>query len=94
MIRPDVDRARSRPQAKKPASFLIECERAGFGQLKLELRARPGTASAAGEFKTSATAVMLRSPHAAQSAGARPPIAWTVMQVWEASPPAGVEALE
>lgn len=60
-----------------------------------ELRARPGRAARTAHLSVSALTVQIRSPQRpGYGRGKLPPIACTVVRVWEAEPPAGVDALE
>jgi hypothetical protein len=70
-------------------------EQAALGQYDLELRARPGQAARVAALQISAVAVWLRAPQRpGRGAGDLPPVRTTVVRVWEAAPPPGVEALE
>jgi hypothetical protein len=60
-----------------------------------ELRARPGQASRTAQLSVSAVWVQIRSPQRpGYGRGKLPPITCTAVRVWEAKPPAGVDALE
>jgi hypothetical protein len=96
IIRASADRALA-PVAGQGAGKLFETARssASLGQLELELRARPGQAARKVRLEVSITAVILRAPQVAgHGPGARPPIACSVVRVWEPRPPAGVKPLE
>jgi len=76
---------------------LFETARAqtALGEFGLELRARPGQAQRTARLSLSASRVCLRAPQRPGSAaGQLAPLPCTVVRVWEAEPPAGVEPLE
>lgn len=96
VVRAAQDRALVDVQGK-PAGRLFGTARsqASLGEFKLELRARPGQAARTASLSVSATHVRLRAPYRPGSGvGKLPPIECTVVRVWEANPPAGVEPLE
>jgi hypothetical protein len=66
-----------------------------LGEYAVELRARPKQAARTALVSVSTCAVMIRAPQRPGGApGTRPPIATSVVRVWEATPPGGVEPLE
>lgn len=66
-----------------------------LGAFNLVLRARPGQAARTARLSVSASQVRLRSPwRPGHGRGTLPAHACTVVRVWEADPPAGVEPLE
>jgi len=80
-----------------PAGHLFATAREGpsLGEFNLELRARPGQAQRTARLSLSTTRVRLRSPYRpGHGVGKLRPIECTVVRVWEANPPAGVEPLE
>jgi hypothetical protein len=96
IVRASADRALA-PVAGQGTGKLFETARrsASLGQLELELRARPGQAARKVGLEVSITPVILRAPQVAgHGPGARPPIACSVVRVWEPDPPAGVKPLE
>ena len=96
IVRANADRALA-PVAGQGAGKLFETARgsASLGQLELELRARPGQAARKVRLEVSVTPVILRSPQVAgHGPGTRPPLACSVVRVWEPHPPAGVKPLE
>lgn len=75
--------------------FAIAREQPSLGEFNLELRARPGQAARTVCLNLSATRVCARSPwRPGHGVGKLRPIECTVVRVWEANPPAGVEPLE
>jgi hypothetical protein len=84
-------------EAGARAGKLFEVARglSALGEFELFLRARPGQPKRTARLSLAATKVRLSSPQRpGHGAGAQPPIACTVVRVWEAEPPAGVEPLE
>lgn len=80
-----------------PAGKLFAVARAStsLGTLTIELRTRPGQAARTAARQLSVTPVQLRAPQAlAYGCGQRPPVACTVVRVWEAAPPADGKPLE
>jgi len=80
-----------------PAGHLLATARQqpSLGECHLELRARPGQAARTACLSLSARSVHLRAPYRpGHGAGKLRPLACTVVRVWEAHPPAGVEPLE
>jgi hypothetical protein len=68
---------------------------ASLGAVELEIRARPGQAARTARLQVSVTPLLVRAPQVArQGPGTRPPVACTVVRVWEACPPAGTKPLE
>lgn len=68
---------------------------APLGTLELFLRERKGQSERTARLSVAAAPVCLRAPgRPGHGPGALPPIACTVVRVWEAEPPEGVEALE
>lgn len=66
-----------------------------LGHFTLPLRARPGQRARKARLAVAATTVALRSPYRpGHSPGTLPPIACTVVRVFEPKPPTGVKALE
>lgn len=66
-----------------------------LGQFTLHLRARPGRRARDAHLAVAATAVLLRAPYRpGHSPGRLPPIACTVVRVFEPKPPKGVKPLE
>jgi hypothetical protein len=81
----------------KPAGHLFATARRqpSLGEFKLELRGRDGQTARTAQLSVSATRVSLRSPwRPGHGRGTQAPITCTVVRVWEAAPPAGVEPLE
>lgn len=81
----------------EPAGRLFATARAQprLGAFHLELRARDGQAARTACLQLSATRVRLRSPwRPGYGRGKLPAHECTVVRVWEAEPPAGVEPLE
>lgn len=75
--------------------FATARQQRSLGKFNLELRARPGQAARTACLSLSATRVYLRSPwRPGHGVGTLRPIECTVVRVWEANPPAGVEPLE
>lgn len=75
--------------------FVTARQQASLGELSLELRARPGQAARTARLSLSVTRLHLRSPYRpGHGIGKLRPIECTVVRVWEANPPAGVEPLE
>jgi hypothetical protein len=80
-----------------PAGHLFATARKppSLGEFNLELRARPGQPARTARLSLSARRVFLRSPYRpGHGVGKLRPIECTVMRVWEANPPGGVEPLE
>lgn len=70
-------------------------QQASLGQLSLELRARPAHAARTARLSLSAVRLQLRAPYRpGHGVGKLPAIPCTVVRVWEAHPPTGVEPLE
>lgn len=68
---------------------------ASLGEFELELRARPGQAARMARLSVSGARICLRAPYRpGQGVGKLPPLECSVVRVWEANPPAGVEPLE
>lgn len=63
-----------------------------LGAFDLELRARPGQAARTAHLSLSAVRLLL--PGRGGGSAAAPPLSCTLVRVWEAQPPAGVDALE
>jgi len=85
------------PEEKKVAGHLFKTARAqaSLGEFELELRSRPGQPQRTARLSVSAVRVWLRSPQRpGHKAGYFPPVECTVVRVWEATPPEGVEPLE
>jgi hypothetical protein len=83
--------------AGKPAGRLFATARGqqSLGAFNLVLRGRDGQAGRAARLSLSATRVSLISPwRPGHGRGMQAPITCTVVRVWEAEPPAGVEPLE
>jgi hypothetical protein len=96
VVRAAQDRALVDQQGK-PAGrlFATACKQVSLGEFNLELRARPGQAARTASLSVSATRVRLRAPYRPGArVGKLPPIECTVVRVWEANPPTGVEPLE
>ena len=75
--------------------FATARQQPSLGEFNLELRARPGQAARTARLSLSATRVRLRSPsRPGHGVGKLSPVVCTVVRVWEANPPAGVEPLE
>jgi hypothetical protein len=84
-------------EADQPAGHLFATARCqpSLGEFNLELRGRDGQAARTAQLSVSATVVRLRSPwRPGKGRGTQAPICCTVVRVWEAAPPAGVEGLE
>lgn len=68
---------------------------ASLGDFTLELRARHEQPARLARLSVSATRLTLRSPwRPGHGRGTQAPVTCTVVRIWEAEPPAGVEALE
>lgn len=66
-----------------------------LGEFNLGLRARHGQAARTARLSVSAVRLTLRAPwRPGHGRGTLPPLTCTVVRVWEAAPPVGVEALE
>ena len=75
--------------------FATARAQAALGHYELELRARPGQSARVAALHISAVAGWLRAPQRpGRGPGYLPPVRTTVVRVWEAAPPPGVEALE
>ena len=75
--------------------FAVARQQPSLGGFNLGLRARPGQAARTACLTLSATRVFLRSPwRPGHGVGKLRPLECTVVRVWEANPPAGVEPLE
>lgn len=75
--------------------FATACSQPSLGTFNLVLRARPGQAARTARLSLSATRVRLRSPwRPGYGRGTLPAHTCTVVRVWEAAPPTGVEPLE
>lgn len=75
--------------------FATARQQESLGEFNLELRARPGQGARTAHLSLSATRVRLRSPYRpGHGVGKLSPVICTVVRVWEANPPAGVEPLE
>lgn len=84
-------------EAGQPAGRLFATARrqTSLGQFNLVLRGRDGQAARTARLSLSAARVSLRSPwRPGYGRGTQPPITCTLVRVWEAEPPAGVEPLE
>lgn len=80
-----------------PGGHLFDAagKQASLGELSLELRARPAHAARTAHLSLSAVRLQLRAPYRpGHGVGKLPAIPCTVVRVWEAHPPAGVEPLE
>lgn len=97
VIRAAQDRCLTNEDGRAVTGKLLATARApaALGRYELELRARPGQAARVAELQISAVAVWLRAPQRpGRGPGYLPPVRTTVVRVWEAAPPPGVEALE
>ena len=97
VIRAAQDRCVSNQDGRAVTGKLFATARSqsALGSYQLELRARPGQAARRAQLQVSAVEVWLRAPQRpGQGPGYLPPVRSTVVRVWEASPPPGIEALE
>lgn len=97
VIRAAQDRCVSNQDGRAVTGKLFATARSqsALGSYQLELRARPGQAARTAQLEVSAVEVWLRAPQRpGQGPGYLPPVRSTVVRVWEASPPPGIEALE
>lgn len=95
IIRARQDRVLLTAQGKR-AGKVVETVRAtpDFGALTMALRARPGQAARRAGRQASVTPLRLRAPQSVgQSPGARPPVEWVAVRIWEPHPPPGRAAL-
>jgi len=95
VIRANSDRVLISTTGEASKLFAAARASSGLGELKLELRGRPGKPARQARLQVSLTNVLLRSPETVgHGRGTRPPIACAAVRVWEPNPPAGSEALE
>ena len=97
VIRAAQDRCLTNEEGRAVTGKLFATARSQseLGSYQLELRARPGQAARTAQLQVSAVEVWLRAPQRpGQGPGYLPPVRSTVVRVWEASPPPGIEALE
>jgi Transposase DNA-binding len=96
VIRATQDRVLVTTQGQR-AGKLFETARgsASLGEVEVGVRARPGQKARRARLQVSVTPVLMRAPQVARHGpGARPPVACTVVRVWEAAPPVGAKPLE
>jgi hypothetical protein len=75
--------------------FASACSSASLGEVAVEVRARPGQRARTARLQLSVTPLLVRAPQVArQGPGMRPPVACTVVRVWEVIPPSGTNPLE
>lgn len=97
IIRAAQDRCLTNEDGRAVTGKLFATARAqpALGHYELELRARPGQAARTAQLQVSAIEVWLRAPQRpGRGPGYLPPVRTTVVRVWEAAPPPGIEALE
>lgn len=97
VIRAAQDRCLTNEDGRAVTGKLFATARAqaALGHYDLELRARPGQPARVAALQISAVSVWLRAPQRpGRGPGYLPPVRTTVVRVWEAAPPSGVEALE
>lgn len=97
VIRASQDRCLTDEQGREITGKLFETtqSQSALGEFALDLRARPGQSARTAKLKISASEIWLRAPQRpGKGPGYLPPVRCRVVRVWEATPPAGVEALE
>jgi hypothetical protein len=89
-IRAAQDRAVLDPETGRSAGLLFSAARAArpLGRFALAVRARPGQRARVARLRVSASGVLIRAPYRpGKPAGTLPPVACTVVRVWEEKPP-------
>lgn len=97
VVRAAQNRSLVNEQGELQALKLFEQARSApaLGEFDLPLRSRPGQAERIAHLSVSVSQVRLRSPYqAGHDPNSRPAIEVSVVRVWEANPPPGIEALE
>lgn len=97
VIRAAQDRCLTNEEGRAITGKLFDTVRAQapLGEFSLGLRARPGQAARVARLKVSTVEVWLRAPQRpGKGPGYLAPVRCNAVRVWEASPPAGVAALE
>jgi hypothetical protein len=97
VIRAYKDRAlQSSVTGKREGQLFEEAQKTeGLGGFSLKLRSRPKQPARTAHLQVSATEVLISSPwRPGRSPGKQPPIACTLVRVWEVDPEPGVEAIE
>lgn len=95
-VRAAQDRALVNAAGKSAGRLFATARRqVSLGEFNLVLRGRDGQAARSAHLSLSGTRVALISPwRPGHGRGTQPPITCTVVRIWEAEPPAGVEPLE